>query len=87
MKIIYRKGYPSKSSIQKLIDEYFVNIKGYFPFNYDCISWLGQINWQRSYMNEHIDGFVTFLNEKGAAVKSYDLYESPTTGNITFQKK
>jgi hypothetical protein len=87
VKITYRKGYPSRSCITGLIEEYFENIPKYCVFTTYAIDVTGEINWQRDYMNEYVNQFVDFLAEKGIEIKDIRLYNSPSTGAIKFTKK
>lgn len=47
----------------------------------------GRVFFSRLNMNQYIDAFVGFLNEKGVEVEDYVLYDSPVNGKIIFKKR
>ena len=84
MNIKYIKGYPTQKCVQELISSFWGNsvaprISSY-GFN-------GKLIWDRSSINSRIDDFAAFLNENGAPVKDYRLYDSPSVGMLTFEEK
>ncbi len=85
IEIKYRKGFPTEKCVKELIIEFFGDSL-YAP-RISSYGFSGKLIWDRVFINDRIDDFAAFLNENGAKVKDYRLYDSPTIGSLDFEKK
>jgi hypothetical protein len=88
-KIIYRNGFPTMSSIEKLKTEFEVkNYASLMGLNFrDAYNINHSLVWSRKSINDLIPVFLEFLKEKGVEVDRHFLYESPINGRIYLKKK
>lgn len=86
MIIKYRKGYPTKRSMQDIIDKWWddtVN-KPRISGTYGIAG--ASLIWDRSKTNEQLERFVQHLKDEGIGVESYRKYESPLVGVIILKQ-
>lgn len=86
MAVKYRNGYPTKSSIRQILNQFYAG-DNYVPRISGAYEHNGSLIWERSAVNDKLDELVAYLKDAGVEVESYRKYESPTCGNITFKKK
>lgn len=84
MKITYRKGVITRTSLTRLWSDF----DGRMSFNsLDSLDITSSVSWSNPYTDLKIDEFVIFLKSKGVEIESVRKRESPTTGMIKFKRK
>jgi hypothetical protein len=84
--IKYINGYPAKSHLTQIINEFFVD-DNYKPRISGTYKYSGSLVWERGIINDRVELFVDFLKKKNIEVESYRKYISPTTGTIVLKNK
>lgn len=86
MEIKYRKGLPTKQSIQQLINEFDPKMKLYPSSMYGKSYGLNALIWQDKYTQTRMDDFIAHATDLGINFGKYDSYNSPSVGHLHLNK-